>query len=49
MELPAPAHDPGTGEPDYDMGQERAHDEARQRGIADAVYDLIDAGSIYQI
>jgi hypothetical protein len=27
------------------MGLERAHDQARQRGIADAVYDLIDAGA----
>jgi len=45
VELPAPAYEPGTGEPDYDKGIERAHDQARQRGVADAVFDLIDAGA----
>ena len=45
MELPVPEYQPGAGEPDYDMGLERAHDQARQRGIAAAVYDLIDAGA----
>ncbi len=43
--LPVPEYDPGAGQPTYDMGLERAHDQARQRGIADAVYELIDAGS----
>ncbi len=33
---------PGTREPGYEMGIERAHDEARQRGIAHAVEDLIE-------
>ncbi len=45
VELPAPTYEPGTGAPDYDMGLERAHDQARQRGIADAVYDLIETGA----
>jgi hypothetical protein len=44
-EVELPAHTPGTGEPDYDMGLQRAHDQARQRGIADAVLDLIDSGA----
>jgi hypothetical protein len=35
---------PGTRSPEYDAGVTRAHDEARQRGIADAVYDLIAEG-----
>jgi hypothetical protein len=45
VELPAPAYEPGTGEPDYEMGIRRAHDQARQRGVVDAVFDLIDAGA----
>lgn len=36
---------PGTVTPDYDMGIERADDEARQRGIADAVEDMIAEGA----
>ena len=44
-ELPTPAYEPGTGAPAYDMGLERAHDQARQRGIADAVYHLIETGA----
>jgi hypothetical protein len=36
---------PGTTEPDYEMGVQRAHDEARQRGIAHAVEDLIHEGA----
>jgi len=36
---------PGTTEPEYDKGIQRAHDEARQRGIAHAVEDLIDEGA----
>ncbi|MFN2103563.1 MAG: hypothetical protein ACK2UJ_01735 [Candidatus Promineifilaceae bacterium] len=36
---------PGTNVPDYDMGVQRAHDEARQRGIAHAVEDMIEDGS----
>ncbi len=34
----------GTPKPDYDMGVQRAHDQARQRGIAHAVEDLIADG-----
>ena len=45
VELAVPADEPGLGEPDYEMGQQRAHDQARQRGIVDAVYELIDAGT----
>ena len=36
---------PGTIEPDYEKGVQRAHDEARQRGIAHAVEDLIHEGA----
>lgn len=36
---------PGTAEPGYDMGVKRAHDEARQRGIAHAVEDMIEEGA----
>jgi hypothetical protein len=36
---------PGTLVPVYDRGVERAHDEARQRGIAHAVGDLIEEGA----
>jgi hypothetical protein len=36
---------PGTIEPDYEKGVQRAHDEARQRGIAHAVEDLIEEGA----
>jgi hypothetical protein len=45
VSLLVPEYEPGAGEPHYDMGLERAHDEARQRGIVDAVFDLIDAGA----
>jgi hypothetical protein len=45
VDLPVPAYEPGTGEPDYEMGLSRAHDQARQRGIVDSVFDLIDAGA----
>ena len=36
---------PGTLEPAYDKGVQRAHAEARQRGIAHAVEDLIEEGA----
>lgn len=36
----------GTRNPDYQHGMERAHDEARQRGIADALHDLIQGGAL---
>jgi hypothetical protein len=36
---------PGTLEPDYEKGVQRAHDEARKRGIAHAVEDLIHEGA----
>lgn len=36
---------PGTADPGYDMGVQRAHDEARQRGIAHAVEDMIEDGT----
>ncbi|MDX1663616.1 MAG: hypothetical protein R3272_07475, partial [Candidatus Promineifilaceae bacterium] len=41
-----PAFPPGTRKPDYDRGVQRAHDQARQRGIAHAVEDLIDSGAL---
>jgi hypothetical protein len=36
---------PGTVKIAYETGAQRAHDEARQRGIADAVLDLIQEGA----
>ncbi|MCP5096513.1 MAG: hypothetical protein GY943_13250 [Chloroflexi bacterium] len=39
-----PAYTPGTENPDYNLGSERAHDQARQRGIAHAIEDLIEEG-----
>ncbi|MDX1413685.1 MAG: hypothetical protein R3293_05800 [Candidatus Promineifilaceae bacterium] len=44
-EVDVPAIAPGA-EPDYSMGLERAYDQARQRGIADAVKDLIKSGAL---
>ena len=35
---------PGTAKPAYDIGVQRAHDQARQRGIAHATEDLIHSG-----
>ena len=40
-----PLFPPGTRQPAYDMGVQRAHDEARQRGIAHAVEDLWESGA----
>ncbi len=34
----------GTAKPQYELGVQRAHDQARQRGIAHATEDLIDSG-----
>ena len=45
-ELEVPASTPGSGEPDYGMGLERAYDQARQRGVADAVKELIESDSL---
>lgn len=39
-----PAFPPGTLKPIYDIGVQRAHDQARQRGIAHATEDLIKSG-----
>ncbi|NKQ36261.1 MAG: hypothetical protein HF973_11675 [Chloroflexi bacterium] len=36
---------PGLDKPEYRSGIQRAHDQARQRGIADAVEDLIKKGA----
>ncbi|MBI1281228.1 MAG: hypothetical protein GC179_24085 [Anaerolineaceae bacterium] len=41
--LPFPA---GTAQPDYLNGVHRAHDQARQRGISDALQDLINTRAI---
>ncbi len=35
---------PGENKIDYDMGEQRAHDEARQRGVVDAVEESIASG-----
>ncbi|MCB0153606.1 MAG: hypothetical protein KDF65_02330 [Anaerolineae bacterium] len=37
---------PGTGKVVYEMGLQRAHDEARQRGVADALEFLIETGAL---
>ena len=42
IEVPIPV--PGLGEPGYNMGLERAYDQARQRGVADALKELIEGG-----
>jgi hypothetical protein len=39
-----PVNPPGMGKLAYDMGVERAHDQARQRGIVDAVEDMVETG-----
>lgn len=44
-EISLPSFPPGTRRPNYAMGLERAHDEARQRGIVHAVQDLIESGA----
>lgn len=36
---------PGSGVPKYSMGIERAHDQARQRGLVAAMEELIEAGA----
>ncbi len=45
-EVEVPISAPGSGELDYGMGLERAYDQARQRGIAEAVIELIDSSSL---
>ncbi|MCB0044849.1 MAG: hypothetical protein KDD92_05420 [Caldilineaceae bacterium] len=42
----APAFPAGTKTPEYEMGIERAHDQARQRGVVRALEDLIDSGAM---
>ena len=37
---------PGMNNPEYEMGVQRAHDEARQRGIVDALEEIIHDGSL---
>ncbi|MCB9418193.1 MAG: hypothetical protein H6667_00190 [Ardenticatenaceae bacterium] len=39
-----PANPPGTTNLAYEMGIERAHDQARQRGLADAIEDMVQMG-----
>jgi hypothetical protein len=39
-----PANPPGKGKLTYEMGIERAHDQARQRGLVDAVEDMVQTG-----
>lgn len=45
VEVTPAVRPPGTVKVAYDTGAQRAHDEARQRGIADAVKDLIHEGA----
>ena len=44
--LEAPVNPPGSRKIEYDMGVQRAHDQARQRGIVDALEDLINSGRL---
>ncbi|MCB0011575.1 MAG: hypothetical protein KDE34_06730 [Anaerolineales bacterium] len=37
---------PGTSKPQYEMGIQRAHDQARQRGIVDALEEIVHDGSL---
>ncbi|MGB1288587.1 MAG: hypothetical protein ACPG7F_18785, partial [Aggregatilineales bacterium] len=41
-----PVNPPGTLRPVYTTGVQRAHDDARQRGIADRIHDLIEDGKL---
>jgi hypothetical protein len=43
-EVTLPSVPAGTTKIEYEMGEQRAHDEARQRGIVDAVEESIEAG-----
>ncbi len=45
-EVAAPIFPPGTKRPEYDMGLQRAHDQARQRGIVHALEELIESGAM---
>jgi hypothetical protein len=45
-EAAPPIYPPGTRRPEYEMGLQRAHDQARQRGIAHAVEELIESGAM---
>jgi hypothetical protein len=45
-EAAPPIFPPGTKRPEYDMGLQRAHDQARQRGIVHAVGELIESGKL---
>ncbi|MEZ4737712.1 MAG: hypothetical protein R3E79_62350, partial [Caldilineaceae bacterium] len=44
-EVALPTFPPGTRK-EYEMGVQRAHDQARQRGIVDAVEELIESGAL---
>ncbi|MEZ4618910.1 MAG: hypothetical protein R2867_25825 [Caldilineaceae bacterium] len=46
LDTTPPAFPPGTRRPTYDMGEQRAHDEARQRGVVDAVEQIIESGAL---
>lgn len=45
-EATPPIYPPGTRRPEYEMGVQRALDQARQRGIVHAVEELIDSGAM---
>ena len=39
---------PGTVDPVYEIGEERAHDQARQRGVVEAVNQLLHEGTLFK-
>jgi hypothetical protein len=41
-----PVFPPGVSKITYDLGVQRAHDQARQRGLADALETLIESGAL---
>jgi hypothetical protein len=45
-EVSAPIVPAGTRNQEYEMGLQRAHSEARQRGIVDAMEELIESGAL---
>jgi len=45
-EVAPPAFPPGTRKATYEMGVQRAHDEARQRGVVAALEQLIETGAL---
>lgn len=44
-QITVPTYPAGTKKPVFEIGVQRAHDQARQRGIVDAIHDLIESGA----